>query len=232
MAAPVTGIKVLDLTRAMAGPFCTQLLGDLGAEVIKVESIKGGDETRYWGPFWNEISCYFLSANRNKKSIAVNLKDQAGFKIVATLAERADVFIENFRPGIISRLGLDYSSLAPTNPRLVYCSLSGFGQDGPRAQEPAYDLLMQGFAGLMSLTGFADSEPVRAGLPVTDLAAGLYAAIGILTALYSRESTGEGQKVETSLLEGQISWLSFTKVIWEQGIRRMGSAHHSLAYRL
>ncbi|MCJ7583198.1 MAG: CoA transferase [Anaerolineales bacterium] len=232
MTAPLTGIKVLDLTRAMAGPFCTQLLGDLGAEVIKVESIQGGDETRYWGPFWNEISGYFLSANRNKKSIAVNLKDQAGFRIVATLAERADVFIENFRPGAVGRLGLDYSSLAYTNPRLVYCSLSGFGQDGPCAQEPAYNLLMQGFAGLMSLTGFADGEPTRAGLPVTDLTAGLYAAIGILTALYSRESTGEGQKVETSLLEGQISWLSYYLVGYlANGVipRGMGSAHHSLA---
>jgi formyl-CoA transferase/CoA:oxalate CoA-transferase len=232
MAAPLTGIKVLDFTRAMAGPFCTQLLGDLGAEVIKVEAVQGGDETRYWGPFWNEISCYFLSANRNKRSIAVDLKDPAGFQIATNLAARADVVIENFRPGIVSRLGLDYSSLSSTNPRLIYCSLSGFGQDGPRAQEPAYDLLMQGFAGLMSLTGFADGEPVRAGLPVTDLAAGLYAAIGILTALYSRESTGEGQKVETSLLEGQISWLSYYLVGYlATGTipRGMGSAHHSLA---
>jgi formyl-CoA transferase/CoA:oxalate CoA-transferase len=162
----------------------------------------------------------------------VNLKDRAGLSIVATLAERADVFIENFRPGAISRLGLDYSSLAQANPRLVYCSISGFGQDGPRAQEPAYDLLMQGFAGLMSLTSFPDGEPVRAGLPVTDLAAGLYAAIGILTALYSRESTGQGQKVETSLLEGQISWLSYYLVGYlANGVipRGMGSAHHSLA---
>jgi formyl-CoA transferase/CoA:oxalate CoA-transferase len=232
MTAPLTGIKVLDLTRAMAGPFCTQLLGDLGAEIVKVESVQGGDETRFWGPFWNDTSCYFLSANRNKQSIAVNLKDPAGCEIVIKLAGRADVVIENFRPGTVDRLGLDYASLTPTNPRLVYCSLSGFGQDGPRAKEPAYDLLMQGFAGLMSLTGFAGGEPVRAGLPVTDLTAGLYAAIGILTALYSRQSTGEGQKVETSLLEGQISWLSYYLVGYlanHEIPRGMGSAHHSLA---
>jgi crotonobetainyl-CoA:carnitine CoA-transferase CaiB-like acyl-CoA transferase len=238
MLAPLTGIKVLDLTRAMAGPFCTQLLGDLGADVIKIESINGGDETRFWGPFWNEVSCYFLSANRNKKSIAVNLKDKAGSSIARTLAEHADVVIENFRPGAMARLGLDYSSLASANPRLIYCSLSGFGQDGPRAQEPAYDLLMQAFGGLMSLTGYADGEPVRAGLPVTDLTAGLYAAIGILTALFSRASSGEGQKVETSLLEGQVSWLSYYLVGYfanREIPRGMGSAHHSLtpysAYR-
>jgi crotonobetainyl-CoA:carnitine CoA-transferase CaiB-like acyl-CoA transferase len=232
MAAPLEGIKVLDFTRAMAGPFCTQLLGDLGAEIIKVESIQGGDETRQWGPFWNDISCYFLSANRNKQSIAINLKDSDGFKIIRSLVEKSDVVIENFRPGIVERLGINYQSLAKINPRLIYCSISGFGQDGPRSQEPAYDLLMQAYSGLMSITGFDDNKPVRAGLPVTDLTAGLYATIAIITALYSRQCTGEGQKVETSLLEGQISWLSYYIVgYFANGIipRPMGSAHHSLA---
>lgn len=232
MVAPLNGIKVLDLTRAMAGPFCTQLLGDLGAEVIKVESLEGGDETRFWGPLWNGVSCYFLAANRNKKSIAINLKSPAGCQIVRSLTERSDVLIENFRPGTIARLGLGYENLSAINPRLVYCSISGFGQVGPRSQEPAYDLLMQAFSGLMSLTGHEEGEPVRAGLPVTDLTAGLYAAIAILAALFHRQTTGEGQRVDTSLLEGQIAWLSYYVVGYlanHEIPRPMGSAHHSLA---
>lgn len=238
MTGALSGIEVLDLTRAMAGPFCTQLLGDMGARVIKIESTQGGDETRSWGPFWNGISCYFLSANRNKQSVALDLKSEAGREIVLALAQRSDVFIENFRPGVVNRLGLDYETLSRLNARLVYCSLSGFGQDGPRAQESAYDLMMQGFAGLMSLTGFPDGPPVRAGLPVADLTAALFAAVGIVAALMHSAQEGRGQKVETSLLEGQISWLSYYMVGYlANGIvpRGMGSAHHSLtpyrAYR-
>jgi crotonobetainyl-CoA:carnitine CoA-transferase CaiB-like acyl-CoA transferase len=232
LAGPLSGTRVVDLSRAMAGPFCTQLLGDMGAEVIKIESPKGGDETRQWGPFWNGVSCYFLSANRNKKSIVVDLKTQEGRNIVLTLAGRSDVFVENFRPRTVERLGIDYGTLAELNPRLVYCSLSGFGQDGPRAQEPAYDLLMQGFAGLMGLTGVPDEPPVRAGLPVTDLAAALFAVSGILAALYQRERDGKGQAVRTSLLQGQLSWLSYYLVgYFADGTvpHGMGSAHHSLA---
>ncbi len=228
---PLSGIRVLDLSRALAGPFCTQMLGDMGAEIIKVERPDGGDETRRWGPFWNGLSCYFLSANRNKKSIALDLKSEAGRQIALALAEGSDVLMENFRPGTIDRLGLGYEHLSEVNPRLVYCSLSGFGQDGPRAQEPAYDLLMQGFAGLMSLTGYPEGPPVRAGLPVTDFCAGQYAAYAILVALLRREIDGTGQKVETSLLEGQLSWLSYYMVgYFADGTvhRGMGSAHHSL----
>lgn len=231
MAGPLSGIRVLDFTRAMAGPFCTQLLGDMGAEVIKVERPGGGDETRCWGPFWNGISCYFLSANRNKRSIALDLKSDPGQEIAQALAKTSDVVIENFRPGIVERLGLGYEVLAGLNPRLIYCSLSGFGQHGPRAQEPAYDLLMQGFAGLMGLTGYADGPPVRAGLPISDLTAGIFAAFGIAAALYRRGSDGPGQKVETSLMEGQLSWLSYYLVgYFADGVvpRGMGSAHHSL----
>lgn len=231
MVGPLSGIRVLDLTRAMAGPFCTQLLGDMGAEVIKVEHPQGGDETRRWGPFWNGVSCYFLSANRNKKSVALDLKSETGREIALRLARRSDVVVENFRPGAVARLGLDYETLAASNPRLIYCSLSGFGQNGPRAQEPAYDLLMQGFAGLMRLTGFPDGSPVRAGLPVSDLAAAVYAAFGIASALFQRERDGRGQKVETSLMEGQISWLSYYLVgYFADGVvpKGMGSAHHSL----
>ena len=231
MTGPLTGIRILDFTRAMTGPFCTQLLGDMGAEVIKVEMPEGGDETRRWGPFWNGHSCYYLAANRNKRSISIDLKSPEGREIATALALQSDVVIENFRPGIMDRLGLGYEGLAELNPKLVYCSVSGFGQDGPRAQEPAYDIMMQGFAGLMGLTGFADGPPVRAGLPVADLAAAVFAGLGIVTALYRRAEDGRGQKVETSLLEGQVSWLSYYVVGYlanGEVMRGMGSAHHSL----
>jgi formyl-CoA transferase/CoA:oxalate CoA-transferase len=203
----------------------------MGAEVIKVEPPGGGDETRRWGPFWNGVSCYFMSANRNKKSIVVDLKRAAGRDIVRALVEKSDVLVENFRPGTAARLGIDYEVAAALNPCLIYCSLSGFGPDGPRAQEPAYDVLMQGYAGLMGLTGFADGPPVRAGMPVSDLAAAVYAAFGIATALYQRAVDGKGQQVETSLLEGQVAWLSYYLVghfATGQVPERMGSAHHSL----
>lgn len=228
---PLSGIRVLDLSRALAGPFCTQMLGDMGAEIIKVERPDGGDETRRWGPFWNEQSCYFLAANRNKKSIAIDLKSGAGREIAAALARESDVFVENFRPGKIDQMGLSYETLSKVNPRLVYCSISGFGQDGPRAQQPAYDLMMQGFAGLMGLTGYPDGEPVRAGLPVTDFCAGQYAAYAIMVALYNRQFDGSGQKIEISLLEGQMSWMSFYLAGYFAGggiPGGMGSAHHSL----
>jgi formyl-CoA transferase/CoA:oxalate CoA-transferase len=229
---PLTGITVLDLSRAMAGPFCTQLLGDLGAQVVKVERPGGGDETRRWGPFWHGISCYYLSANCNKRSIVVDLKREAGRQIVLDLVKQSDVFLENFRPGVIGRLGLSYDTVSELNPGIVYCSVTGFGQDGPRAHQPAFDLLMQGFAGMMGLTGFPDGEPIRAGLPVTDLCAGLFATTAILGALYDRERSGVGQKVETSLLQGQVSWLSYYAVGYfaNQIVPRgMGSSHHSLA---
>jgi formyl-CoA transferase/CoA:oxalate CoA-transferase len=198
---------VLDLSRALAGPYCTQLLGDMGAEVIKVES-PDGDEARLWGPFWDDLSCYFLSANRSKKGIAVDLKAEAGREIILALAKQSDVFIENFRPGTIDRLGLGYETLAALNPGLVYCSLSGFGQTGPRANAPAYDLLMQAFSGLMSLTGYPGQPPVRVGLPVTDFGAGLMLSFALMVALYKRQQDGLGQKIETSLLECQLSWIS------------------------
>lgn len=231
MAGPLDGIRVLDLTRALAGPYCTQLLGDMGAEIIKVEMLQSGDESRCWGPFWNELSCYFLATNRNKRSLVVDLKTDAGRKIAFALAKQSDVCIENFRPGVMSRLGLDYDTLAALNPRLVYCSISGFGQEGPRAQEPAFDVMMQGFAGLMRLTGHPGEPPVRVGLPVIDFGAGLLAAFGISAALLQREQDGLGQKVETSLLEGQLSWLSYCLLgYFAHGTvpRRMGGAHHSI----
>jgi formyl-CoA transferase/CoA:oxalate CoA-transferase len=204
----------------------------MGAEVIKIEKPDGGDDARHWGPFWNDVSCYFLSANRNKKSLAVDLKSESGREIAIALAKRSDVFVENFRPGIVRRLGLDYETLAAINPGLVYCSLSGFGQTGPRAQEPAYDLLMQAFSGIMSLTGYPSWPPVRAGLPVTDFGAALLAAFAIMVALYQRQKDGLGQKVETSLLEGQLSWISVYLLGYlGSGTvpEPLGSGHHSIA---
>jgi formyl-CoA transferase/CoA:oxalate CoA-transferase len=231
MAGPLDGIQVLDLTRALAGPYCTQLLGDMGAEIIKLEMPQGGDESRRWGPFWNELSCYYLATNRNKRSLVVDLKTDAGRKIALALAKQSDVCIENSRPGVMSRLGLDYDTLVAFNRRLVYCSISGFGQEGPRAQEPAFDLMMQGFTGLMGLTGHPGEPPVRVGLPVIDFGAGLLAAFGITAALLQREQDGLGQKVETSLLEGQLSWLSYCVLgFFANGTvpRGMGGAHHSI----
>lgn len=225
------GVRVLDLTRALAGPFCTQLLGDMGAEVIKVESPGIGDDARLWGPFWNNVSCYFLSANRSKKSICVDLKSDAGREAVLALARWSDVFVENFRPGTVDRLGLAYDTLSALNPRLIYCSVSGFGQTGPRALEPAYDLLMQAFSGLMGLTGYPGWPPVRVGLPVTDLGAGLFAAFAVMGALLQRQSDGLGQQIETSLLEGQLSWMS-TYLLGYLGDgtvpEGLGSGHHSI----
>jgi formyl-CoA transferase/CoA:oxalate CoA-transferase len=203
----------------------------MGAEIIKVEMLQSGDESRRWGPFWNELSCYFLANNRNKKSLVVDLKTDAGRKIALALAKQSDVCIENFRPSVMGRLGLDYDTLATLNPRLVYCSISGFGQEGPRAQDPAFDVMMQGFAGLMGLTGHPGEPPVRVGLPVIDFGAGLLAAFGIAAALLQREQDGLGQKVETSLLEGQLSWLSYCLLgYFAHGTvpRRMGGAHHSI----
>lgn len=237
MTGPLSSIQVLDLTRAMAGPFCTQLLGDMGADIVKVEP-PGGDETRRWGPFWDGVSCYFLSANRNKKSIVIDLKSEAGQEIVHALVAHSDVLVENFRPGAVTRLGVDYETAAEANPQLIYCSLTGFGSDGPRGHQPAYDVLMQGYAGLMGLTGYPDMPPVRAGLPISDLAAALYAAFGIAAALYRRALDGKGQRIETSLLEGQISWLSYYLLGYLANGTvplRMGSSHLSLtpyqAYR-
>jgi formyl-CoA transferase/CoA:oxalate CoA-transferase len=229
MTGPLTGIRVLDLSRALAGPFCTQLMGDMGAEIIKVEPSPDGDDSRRWGPFWNEQSCYYLSTNRNKQSIVIDLKNPAGLRVARQLADKSDVVIENFRPGVVERLGLGYDSLAATNPRLVYCSISGFGQDGPRANDPAYDLAMQGFAGLMGITGYPGMAPVRAGLPVADFGTALFAAVGILAALLRRQETGVGQKVETSLLEGQLSWFAcYVLQYLADGTipERMGSSHH------
>ncbi|HHW43513.1 CoA transferase [Desulfofundulus thermobenzoicus] len=229
---PLAGIKVLDISRVLTGPFCTMMLGDLGAEVIKVEMPGAGDETRSWGPpFVNGESAYFLSINRNKKSITVNLKSPRGREIIYKLAQRADVMVENFLPGTVKRLGVDYEQIKKINPRIIYCSISGYGQDGPYCFHPAYDLLMQGEGGLMSITGEEDGEPVRIGVALVDIGAGMYAVIGILSALMARRESGLGQYIDVSLLETEVSWLTYMASNYFASGRdpiRMGSAHPSI----
>ena len=205
---PLAGIRVLDLTRVLAGPYCTMFLGDLGAEVVKVEQPGVGDDTRGWGPpFAGGESAYFLCTNRNKKSLTVDFKSAEGTALVRKLTARADVLIENFRPGAMERLGLGDKELRATNPRLVYASLSGFGADGPMADIPGYDLIVQAWGGLMSITGTAESGPLKVGVAIIDLVAGLMLGKSIVAALYAREKIGIGQKIDTSLLEAEVAAL-------------------------
>ncbi len=232
MRAPLEGIRVLDVSRVLAGPFCTMILGDLGAEVIKVEEPRVGDGTRAWGPpFIKGESAYFLSINRNKKSITVNLKHPKGREIIYKLAEKSDVFIENFRPGVAERLGVDYEAISKVNPKIIYCSISGFGQTGPYRDKPAYDLLIQAMSGFMSFTGEPGRPPVRIGVAIMDLGAGMYAAISILAALRAREITGKGQRIDISLLDTAVSWLTYMAMNYfatGRNPRKMGSAHPNI----
>lgn len=204
------GIRILDLTRVLSGPFCTQILADHGAEVVKVEKPDSGDDTRAFGPpFVNGESTYFLSINRNKRSIAVDLKDKAGRQLVRDLAAQADVVVENFRAGAAARLGLGAAQLREINPRLIYCSISGFGQDGPFRDRAGYDLAVQGLSGLQSLTGAADGPPTKVGTSIADLVSGLYAVQGILLALVRRERTGQGETIDISMLDSMVSLLTY-----------------------
>ena len=205
---PLDGIRVLDLTRVLAGPYCTMFLGDLGAEVVKVEQPGTGDDTRGWGPpFAGGESAYFLCVNRNKKSLTLDLKSAAGIEVLRRLSRSADVLIENFRPGTMERLGCAEEELRILNPRLIYASLSGFGADGPLSGVPGYDLIVQAWGGLMSITGMADGEPTKVGVAIIDLVAGLMLGKSIAAALYAREKLGVGQKIDTSLLEAAVACL-------------------------
>ncbi len=208
MAAPLDGVRVLDLTAALAGPYCTLLLGDLGADVIKIEPPRGGDQSRSWGPpFVGGESAYFLSVNRNKRSVALDLKSQAGLRAARALAARCDVLVENLRPGTARRLGLGYEVLRSDNPGLVYCSISGFGQDRPSLA--GYDQIVQGTAGLMSITGFPDGPPVKVGVPIGDIAAGMFGAHAILASLYERTRTGEGRFIDVAMQDSVMALLTY-----------------------
>lgn len=204
---PLEGVRVLDLTRALAGPFCTMILGDLGADVVKVEPTSG-DMIRDWGPFDRGTSAYYLSGNRNKRGIAVNFRDERGLALLRDMAQRSDVIVENFRPGAMEAMGLGYEAVDQLNPRIVYASVSGFGSDGPAGGRPGFDQIAQGFSGLMSVTGTTESGPVRVGVAIGDQTAGMWCAIGVLAAITQRQATGRGQRVETSLLASLVALLS------------------------
>ncbi len=210
----LSGVRVLDLTRILAGPYCTQLLGDLGADVIKIERPGHGDDTRQWGsptadgPYGAiQESGYYLSANRNKRSAEIDLHSATGRELILALLEDSDVLIENFKVGDLARAGLDYESLKERFPRLVYCSISGFGHTGPNARRPGYDLLAQGWGGIMSLTGEPDGQPMKVAVGIVDIMTGMYAATGILAALRHRERTGHGQAIDVALVDVMTSWL-------------------------
>ena len=242
-AAPLSGIRVLDLSRILAGPWCGQLLADLGAEVIKVERPGEGDDTRGWGPpFVRDAqsgeqgdAAYFLCANRGKKSVTIDFTTPAGQALVRELAERCDVLLENYKVGGLAKYGLDYASLAPSHPRLVYCSITGFGQSGPYARRPGYDFLVQAMGGLMSITGERDDRPgggpQKVGVALTDVMTGLYASVAVLAALRSRDETGRGQHIDVSLLDVQIAALANQAanfLVTGEAPRRLGNDHPSI----
>ncbi len=239
----LAGLKVLDLSRILAGPWSTQLLGDLGADVVKIERPKSGDDTRTWGPPWlsddhglnTSESAYYLCANRNKRSLAVDISEPQGQHLVRELACRADIFVENFKVGGLAEYGLDYASLSTLNPRLIYCSITGFGQTGPYASRPGYDFLIQGMGGLMSLTGQPDGEPgggpLKVGVALTDILTGLYATVGILAAVNHRERTGCGQHLDLALMDVQVATLANQAsnfLIGKKVPVRLGNAHPNI----
>lgn len=228
---PLKGIRVLDLSRVLAGPFCSMYLADLGAEIIKVELPQSGDDTRGYPPFINGVSSYYLSLNRGKKSITIDLKKQEGVEIVHKLTNRCDVILENFRPGVTERLNVDYNTLKKINPRIIYCSISSFGQTGPYTQWPGYDLIIQGMSGLMGITGEKEGDPMRIGVAVEDINAGLHGVISILAALRVRDKFGIGQYIDLGMLDAGVSWMTYVAGnYFATGSvpERMGTAHPSI----
>lgn len=240
---PLQGIKVLDLSRVLAGPFATQLLGDYGAEIIKIERPGAGDDTRGWGPPFSvsedgveKLSAYFQSANRNKKSVAIDIARPEGAEIVRDLARHCDILVENFKVGGLKKYGLDYQSVANINPRLIYCSITGFGQKGPLSDQPGYDFMIQAMGGLMSITGAPEgtpgAEPMKSGVAVADLFTGLYAANGILAALFEAQRSGQGQHLDIALLDCQMAMLAnqgMNYLVSGKPPQRMGNAHPNIA---
>jgi crotonobetainyl-CoA:carnitine CoA-transferase CaiB-like acyl-CoA transferase len=238
MAGPLSGVRVLELARILAGPWAGQVLADLGADVIKVERQGSGDDTRGWGPPFVEGkdgkhlgAAYFHGTNRGKRSIELDFEDEEGRRIVRKLAARSDILIENFKVGGLAKFGLDYKSLAPENPRLIYCSVTGFGQDGPYASRAGYDLMAQGMGGFMDLTGLPEGEPTRAGVPISDIFTGVYSVVGVLAALTQRERTGRGCLVDTSLIDSTVGVLANQALNYlVSGVtpKRIGNAHPNI----
>jgi crotonobetainyl-CoA:carnitine CoA-transferase CaiB-like acyl-CoA transferase len=233
VSAPLDGVRILDLTRILAGPYCTQALADAGGDVVKVEERERGDDTRGWGPpFIAGESTYFLSVNRGKRGITLNLKDPRGRDLLWRLVERADVLVENYRPGALDRLGFSYDEVHRRRPSLIYASISGYGADGPWGGRPGYDAVVQGEGGLMSITGPPDGPPFKVGASLVDVLAGMSAFQGILLALLRRQSTGEGARVEATLLESLLPTLTYQAATWllaGQVPARLGNRHPSLA---
>ena len=231
MSSALKGIKVVDLTRTLAGPFSTMMLADLGAEVIKIEEPTQGDETRTWPPFWGGESANFMSFNRNKRSLSVNLKSPEGIEIIKSLVKDADIIIESFRAGALDKMGLGYADVRDINPEIIYCSISGYGRTGPLKDMPGYDLIIQAYSGLMDLTGEPDGQPQRVGFSLVDLFTGMMAFGSMVTALYHKQNTGKGQQIEAALLDGQIAALSYHATNYmatNEVPKRLGSGHPSL----
>lgn len=229
---PLSGVRILDLSRILSGPFATMRLGDMGAEVIKVEVPGRGDDTRQWGPpFQADEATYFLSVNRNKRSLALDLKQEAGKAILEALICEADVLFENFRPGTLARLGFPFERLQEISPRLIYATISGYGHSGSRSQDPAYDVIVQGETGLMALTGFPDAPPTKVGISIADVVAGLNAVEGILLALFEREQSGRGQHVDIALYDALLPCFTYQagNALAGKPPRRMGNQHPSIA---
>jgi formyl-CoA transferase len=226
-------IRVLDLTRVLAGPFCTQLLGDLGADVLKIEAPGRGDDTRHWGPPFTESgqAAYFLSTNRNKRSLTLNLKSDKGQDILRDLIKKSDVLVENFRTGTLARWGLDYDTLQELRPGLIYCTITGYGSDGPYKDRPGYDFMVQALGGFMDITGPPDGGPTRAGVAISDLGTGMFACQAILAALFARERTGAGQYIDMALLDSQVALMAYVAsnyLVSGELPRRFGNGHPNI----
>ncbi|MGV1768361.1 CaiB/BaiF CoA transferase family protein [Rhizobium rhizogenes] len=229
---PLAGVKVLDLSRVLAGPYCASLLADLGAETVKIEIPERGDDARAFGPFQDGESCYFMQANRGKKSVTLDLKSEEGLDLLRRMAANSDILVENFRPGVTARLGIDYEALKHINPRLIYVSISGFGQSGPLAHRPAYDHIVQAMGGIMTVTGWPDGPPTRVGDSIGDVVAGLFGAFGALAAHIHRSATGEGQHVDVAMLDTMmaIQMVALSQIMGGIGVpARFGNAHSGSA---
>lgn len=232
MQRPLEGIRVLDLSRVLAGPYCTMVLGDLGADVIKLEQPGTGDDTRRWGPPWaGTESAYYLCVNRNKRSVTLDLKSEEGKIILTRLARDADIVVENFKVGTLDRLGIGYSDLSAVNPGLIWCSITGYGQDGPYAGKAGYDFVAQGEAGIMSITGEANGEPMKVGVAIVDITTGLFSSNAILAALHARHATGQGQHIDSTLFTSAVAWLAnvgSSYLTTGELPQRLGNAHPSI----